>query len=286
MAPLRIALYQQNPTVGDIAANERAIAGALESARAAGAGLALFGELAVTGYPPEDLLYKQHFLRDARAAVDRLAALTAGGPVAIVGFPDHDADVYNAAAVLAGGRVAAVYHKVHLPNYGVFDEQRYFRAGSAGGLVELGPHRIGVTICEDIWQPGPPSSDEALAGASLIVNLSASPYHAGKGLERETMVIQRARESVAAFAFCAIVGGQDELVFDGHSFVVDHTGRLLARAAQFEEDLLVCDVDLDAAAAERLRSSGLRSLTRNRAPHADVLATLPPPPPAQSPAPA
>jgi NAD+ synthase (glutamine-hydrolysing) len=283
--PLRIALYQQNPTVGDIAANERAIASALASARAAGAGLAVFGELAVTGYPPEDLLYKQHFLRDARAAVERLAAQT-DGLVAVVGFPHHDDDLYNAAAVLAGGRIVAIYHKVHLPNYGVFDEQRYFRAGAGGGVIALGEHRVGVTICEDIWQPGAPSSQEALAGATLIVNLSASPYHAGKGLERETMVVQRARENVAAFAFCAIVGGQDELVFDGHSVVVDHTGTLLARAAQFEEELLVCDVDLDAAAAERLRSSGLRSLARDRAPGAEVLATLPEPlaPPAPPPA--
>jgi NAD+ synthase (glutamine-hydrolysing) len=277
MAVLRLALFQQNPTVGDIAGNEHAIAEAIAAARGAGAGLALFGELAVTGYPPEDLLHKEHFLRDARAAVDRLAVLTADGPVAIVGFPDRADDVYNGAAVLVGGRVAAVYHKVHLPNYGVFDEQRYFRAGTTGGVIAFGAHRVGVTICEDIWQAGPPCSDEALAGATLIVNLSASPYHAGKGLEREAMVVQRARENVAAFAFCAIVGGQDELVFDGHSLVVDHTGALLARAAQFEEELLICDVDLDAAAAERLRSSGLRSLARISAPHAEVLATLPEP---------
>ena len=284
MAVLRLALFQQNPTVGDIAANERAIAAAIAGARDAGAGLVLFGELAITGYPPEDLLYREHFLRDARAAIERLAALTAGGPVAIVGFPHRAADVYNAAAVLADGRVAAVYHKVHLPNYGVFDEQRYFRAGEGAALIELGEQRIGVTICEDIWQPGPPCSDEALAGATLIVNLSASPYHAGKGREREALVTQRARENVAAFAFCALVGGQDELVFDGHSFVVDHTGELLARAAQFEEELLICDVDLDAPAAERLRSSGLRSLARN-ARDAEVLATLPALDPAPAPAP-
>jgi NAD+ synthase (glutamine-hydrolysing) len=280
MAPLRLALFQQNPTVGDIAGNERAIAAAIAAARAAGAGLVLAGELAITGYPPEDLLYKEHFLRDARAAVDRLAARTADDSlVAIVGFPDRADDVYNAAAVLAGGRVAAIYHKLNLPNYGVFDEERYFRAGTIGGVLELGAHRVGVTICEDIWQPGPPASEEALAGATLIVNLSASPYHAGKCYERELMVIQRARENVAAFAFCGISGGQDELVFDGHSFVVDHNGLLRARAAQFAEELLVCDVDLDAAAAERLRSSGLRALARNRAPRAEVLATLPAPEP-------
>jgi NAD+ synthase (glutamine-hydrolysing) len=276
MSTLRVSLHQLNPTVGDIAANERAIVAGIDAAREAGAGLALFGELAVTGYPPEDLLYKEHFLRDARIALDRIAARTRG-IIAIVGFPHRDADVWNAAAILADGAVAGIYHKVHLPNYGVFDEQRYFRAGSAAGLIELGAHRIGVTICEDIWQPGPPSSDAALAGATLIVNLSASPYHAGKGLERETMVIQRARESVAAYAFCAIVGGQDELVFDGHSVVVDHTGEVLARAALFEEVLLVCEVDLAAPAAERLRRSGLRSLARGRAPVTEVLARLPAP---------
>ena len=285
MSSLRLALCQLNPTVGDIAGNERAIAGALDGARAAGAGLALCGELAVTGYPPEDLLYKEHFLRDARDAVERLAAHT-DGMVAVVGFPERGADVHNAAAVLAGGRVAAVYRKVHLPNYGVFDEQRYFEAGRGGGVIELGEARIGVTICEDIWQPGPPAADEALAGATLVVNLSASPYHEGKGLEREAMVVQRARETVCAYAFCALVGGQDELVFDGHSFVVDHNGTLIARAAQFEQELLVCEVDLDAPAVERRRNSGHRARARGHAPAVELLATLPAPVPAQTSAPA
>jgi len=277
VATLRLALCQLNPTVGDIAANEAAIAAALDAARDQGAALAIFGELAVTGYPPEDLLYKEHFLRDARAAIDRLAAQTRG-LVAVVGFPERAADVHNAAAVLADGRVAGVYRKILLPNYGVFDEQRYFQAGSAGGLIEFGEHRVGITICEDIWQPGPPCSDVALAGATLIVNLSASPYHAGKGLERELMVIQRAREHAAAFAFCALVGGQDELVFDGHSFVVDHTGALLARAAQFEQELLICEVDLGAPDAERRRSSGHRALIRGSAPTVELLASFASPP--------
>ncbi|HEY5389882.1 MAG TPA: NAD+ synthase [Solirubrobacteraceae bacterium] len=276
MAALRLALCQLNLTVGDIPGNEAAIAAALERAREQGAGLALFPELAVTGYPPEDLLYKEHFLRDARTAVERLAA-AAKGIVAIVGFPERAADVYNAAAVLADGRIAAIYRKIHLPNYGVFDEQRYFRAGRAGGLIAIGEHLVGLTICEDIWQPGSPSSDVALAGATLIVNISASPYHAGKGQERELLVTQRAREHVAAYAFCALVGGQDELVFDGYSLVVDHDGRLLARAAQFEEELLICDVDLDAPAAERRRSSGHRALRAEGRPAPELLATLPAP---------
>ena len=274
VATLRLALCQLNPTVGDIAANEAAIADSLAAARAQDAGLVLFGELAITGYPPEDLLYKEHFLRDAREAIDRLATQTRG-LVAIVGFPERSADVYNAAAVLADGRLVGVCRKIRLPNYGVFDEQRYFQAADTAGLIELGEHRVGVTICEDIWQPGPPCSDLALAGATLIVNLSASPYHVGKGIEREQMVTQRAREHAAAFAFCALVGGQDELVFDGHSFVVDHTGALLARAGQFEEELLVCDVDLGAPLSERRRRSAHRALARDGAPAVELLAQLP-----------
>jgi NAD+ synthase (glutamine-hydrolysing) len=274
VATLRLALCQLNPTVGDIAANEAAIADSLAAARAHDAGLVLFGELAITGYPPEDLLYKEHFLRDAREAVDRLAT-QARGLVAIVGFPERSADVYNAAAVLADGRLVGVCRKIRLPNYGVFDEQRYFQAADTASLIELGEHRVGITICEDIWQPGPPCSDLARAGATLIVNLSASPYHVGKGIEREQMVTQRAREHAAAFAFCALVGGQDELVFDGHSFVVDHTGALLARAGQFEEELLVCDVDLGAPLSERRRRSAHRALARDGAPAVELLAQLP-----------
>ena len=241
---LRLALCQIDVTVGDLAGNERRILAALDAARDAGAQLALLPELTMTGYPPEDLLLKRHFLGDARAGVDRLAASTRG-IVAVVGFPEAaDAAVYNAAAVLADGAVAAIHRKIHLPNYGVFDEQRYFRAGATSSLIELGPHRIGLTVCEDVWEPGPPASAQALAGATLIVNLSASPYHAGKGVEREVLFGRRAREDRAAIAFCGLVGGQDELVFDGHSFVLDAAGRLVARAAAFAEEILVCDLEL------------------------------------------
>src|SRR5207248_9704125 len=163
----------------------------------------------------------------------------AHGIVALVGFPERAEDVYNALAVCAGGAVRAIYRKVYLPNYGVFDEQRYFQSGPGGALIDLDGVRIGLTICEDLWEPGPPASDEALAGASLIVNVSASPYHAGKGLERERMLAQRARDSLAAVAYCALVGGQDELVFDGYSLVIDHEGNVVARASQFAEELLV-----------------------------------------------
>ena len=226
--PLRLALCQLNATVGDIAGNEARIRDGVRRATAAQAQLVLFPELALTGYPPEDLLLKEHFLADTRAALERIAAEVTD-TIALVGFPERADDVYNACAVLAAGRVQAVYRKVFLPNYGVFDEQRYFQAGDRGALLALGETSIGLTICEDIWEPGPPASDEAAAGATLIVNLSASPYHAGKGSERERMLIQRARDNVAAFAFCNLVGGQDELVFDGHSLVIDHEGTVIAR---------------------------------------------------------
>src|SRR5207248_2524110 len=222
----------------------------------------VFPELAVIGYPPEDLLLKRHVLADARAALERIAG-DARGIVAVVGFPELADDVYNAAAVLAEGGVQAIYRKVHLPNYGVFDEQRYFQAGSAGAVIDVGAERLGLTVCEDIWEPGPPATEEALAGATLIVNISASPYHAGKGAERERMFAQRARDTLAYVAFCGLVGGQDELVFDGHSCVIDHTGETIARAAQFREELLVCDVDLEAAAAARLREAGHRPAARS-----------------------
>jgi NAD+ synthase (glutamine-hydrolysing) len=259
--PLRVALSQMNAVVGDIAGNEARIAGAIVAARDAGAQLVCFPELALTGYPPEDLLLKEHFLADTRAALERLA-VQAHGIVAVVGYPERAEDVHNSAAVLAGGAIQASYRKLHLPNYGVFDELRYFQPGERGATVEVDGVTVGLTICEDIWQPGPPLSDEALSGARVIVNLSASPYHAGKGVERERMLQQRARDELTAVAFCALVGGQDELVFDGQSTIVDHEGTVLARAPQFEEALLVADVDPVTVGSARLRD------TRRRAPAA------------------
>jgi len=271
---LRLALCQLNATVGDIAGNARRIREGTRAAAAAGAELVLFPELALTGYPPEDLLLKEHFLADAGAALCELAADT-HGIVAVVGFPERAEDVFNSAAVLADGAVHATYRKVYLPNYGVFDEQRYFQAGPAGAVIDIGSERVGLTVCEDIWEPGPPLTEEALAAATLIVNISASPYHAGKGAEREHMFAQRARDNLACVAFCALVGGQDELVFDGHSCVLDHTGRTIARAAQFAEELLVCEVDLDAAAAARLRDPSHRPAARRSEERAIVLSGLP-----------
>jgi NAD+ synthase (glutamine-hydrolysing) len=257
IAPLRLALAQIDSRVGDIDGNVAKIVEYIARARDARAELVLFPELAVTGYPPEDLLLKEHFLLAAREAVAELAR-EAEGIVALVGFPERADDVHNALAVLAEGELKAVYRKSVLPNYGVFDEQRYFQVGEGGAVLQLGDARLGLTICEDIWTPGPPFSDEALAGAPLILNASASPYHAGKGVERERMLIQRARDNLAAVAFCNLVGGQDELVFDGHSLLLDHEGTVLARAPQFAEALTVASVDLQAAMTARLRDTRLR----------------------------
>jgi NAD+ synthase (glutamine-hydrolysing) len=258
---LRVALAQIDSTVGDLEGNATKIREGISRARDEGAQLVVFPELSLTGYPPEDLLLKTHFLDATQAAVGELAA-EAEGVVALVGYPERADDVYNAAAVLADGRVAAVYRKVYLPNYSVFDEQRYFQSGDEGGLIELNGVPIGLTICEDIWEPGPPLTDEALSGARVIVNLSASPYHAGKGLEREAMLVQRARDSNVAVVFCNLVGGQDELVFDGHSVVIDVDGEILARTPQFEEAFTVCTLDPSAIFARRLQDARHRPAVR------------------------
>jgi NAD+ synthase (glutamine-hydrolysing) len=231
-----------NPTVGDLRGNARTIETGIERARAAGAELVLFGELALTGYPPEDLLLREDFLSDTGAVLHEIAS-AARDIAAIVGFPERaEGGVYNAAAVLRAGIVADVYRKMHLPNYGVFDEQRYFKAGAGGSVIDVAGTSVGITVCEDLWMPGVPASQEAKGGASLIVNVSASPYHAGKGCERERLFARRAQENGVWIAFCGLVGGQDELVFDGHSFVLDPEGDTVARAAQFEEELLICDL--------------------------------------------
>jgi NAD+ synthase (glutamine-hydrolysing) len=257
LAPLRLALAQINPTVGDLEGNVAKIARYIEQARDAGAELVLFPEMVITGYPPEDLLLKEHFLRACGEALSELAS-GVEGIVAVVGYPERTEDVFNSIAVISDGAVRANYRKTRLWNYGVADEERYFQAGPGAAVIELGGARIGLTICEDIWVPGPPASEEAEAGASLIINPSSSPYHRNKGLERERMLIQRARDNLAAVAFCNLVGGQDELVFDGHSLLIDHEGKVLARAPQFEEALVVASVDLQAALTARLRDTRLR----------------------------
>jgi NAD+ synthase (glutamine-hydrolysing) len=231
-----------NSVVGDLAGNRDRILDLLAQSRDAGADLVLFPELAVTGYPPEDLLLRPAFIRAARRAVEEIAAET-DGTVALVGAPHLDARLYNACYVLAGGKVEAVYRKHLLPNYGVFDENRYFAPASDLLLLRFGDRVVGPTICEDIWVPGPPTSDLAAAGATLVVNISASPFHVGKDREREEMLAERARENRCAIAYCNMVGGQDELIFDGASVILDESGKVVARAESFVEQLLVVDVD-------------------------------------------
>jgi NAD+ synthase (glutamine-hydrolysing) len=258
-----IALAQINTTVGDLEGNRALILSRLEEARSSGADLVLFPELAATSYPPEDLLLRPGFVRAARRSLEEIAAATSGIS-ALVGVPWFEGDLYNACAVCSDGAIKAVYRKRFLPNYGVFDEERYFAAGRDLVLLRLGEAFVGVTICEDMWQPGPPATDLALAGAQLLVNVSASPFHVGKEREREEMFQQRARDTSSYVAFVNAVGGQDELVFDGHSCVLDDEGEVLARAPGFEEALLVVDVDPTAAIGRRLSETRRRALAREQ----------------------
>ena len=260
---MRLALAQINTVVGDLDGNSARILAGLAEAEAAGADLVLFPELALTGYPPEDLLLRPGFLRAAARSLRTLAAATSE-TVVLLGAPELERDLYNACFVLAGGEVRGVYRKRFLPNYGVFDEDRYFASGHEFLLLRLGEVLVGPTVCEDIWQPGPPATELALAGAQLLVNISASPFHVGKGLEREEMIRVRARDNSCFVALCNAVGGQDELVFDGGSVVFDDEGELVARAPSFEEALLVVDLDPAATVGRRQRDVRRRALARER----------------------
>jgi NAD+ synthase (glutamine-hydrolysing) len=244
---MRLALAQVNPTVGAVDANAAKVAEWIGRAREAGAELVVFPELCIPGYPAEDLYLKRHFVAANQRAVEGLAG-AARGITALVGYAEPVSDrgdprhAHNSIAVLADGALRAVYRKNRLPNYSVFDEQRYFVPGGEPLVVDAGGSRVGLTICEDVWTPGGPAEAAAAAGAKLIANPSGSPYHRGKGREREEMFAERSRAYGAHFAFCNLVGGQDELVFDGQSLVTAPDGSVVARAAQFEEDLLVCEV--------------------------------------------
>jgi NAD+ synthase (glutamine-hydrolysing) len=257
MRRFRIALAQVNSTVGDLEGNVAKIRADLEQARSLGCRLVAFPELAVTGYPPEDLLFKSAFIEaNLRALADLVKA--SAGLTAVVGFVDKRDDIFNAAAVLHDGALAGVYHKQYLPNYGVFDENRYFQAGTEAPVFELGETSFAVNICEDIWYPTGPTTRQALAGAELVVTINASPYHAGKGHQRERMIATRAADDVVCLAFVNMVGGQDELVFDGGSLIVNERGEPVARGRQFAEDFVVADLDLDAVFHARLHDSRRR----------------------------
>lgn len=258
MRTLRIGMAQINTTVGDLRGNTEKIIGTIQRAKDLGVDLITFPELAITGYPPEDLLLKPQFIDGNLDHLQQIVDASAG-ITAVIGFVDRTEDIYNAAAVVSDGTLAGVYHKRHLPNYGVFDEYRTFQAGTGCSVFVLGGVTFGVNICEDIWYPGGPTTVQTLnGGASLIINISSSPYHAGKRNLRERILATRAADNVAIVAYNNLVGGQDELVFDGGSMILDQRGELLVQGKPFEEDLIVTDLDLEAVFRQRLHDPRLR----------------------------
>jgi NAD+ synthase (glutamine-hydrolysing) len=251
MSRIRVAAAQLDLVVGDLDGNVERLLAAYEAAAAEGCDLIAFPELAITGYPPEDLLLKPAFVEQAGEALQKLAART-GTLAAVVGFPESARDLHNSAAVCAQGEVQGIYRKHLLPNYAVFDEQRYFTPSATDGpLFVVGGVRVAVTICEDAWSPSGPILTQAAGGAELVVNVNASPYHAGRLAEREAMLATRAADAQVPVVYVNLVGGQDELVFDGASMVVDERGHLVARAPQFREDLMIVDVDVRPAFPRR-----------------------------------
>jgi NAD+ synthase (glutamine-hydrolysing) len=260
MRKLRIGMSQINTTVGDFAGNMRKIVEAIAAARPLGVDLLTFPELAICGYPPEDLLFKPQFIEENLKSLEKVVKQTSGLAV-IVGFVDAKSDIYNAAAIINDGKLVSIYHKIYLPNYGVFDENRYFQAGRECPVYTILGVGIGINICEDIWYEAGPATAQAYAGAEVIVNISASPYHFGKENDRERMLSTRASDNVAIIVYDNLVGGQDELVFDGNSMVLSEKGQLLARGKQFEEDLVVVDLDVEAVFRTRLHDPRWRKET-------------------------
>ena len=258
MRTLRIGLCQINTTVGDIEGNTKKILDYIAKGKRMGADLLVFPEMAVTGYPPEDLLLMTKFIEANSKAVKTIAKATSS-ITAIVGFVNKEGDIFNSAALLHNGKMIDVYSKTYLPNYGVFDEDRYFQVGKENFIFTLKSTPIGLSICEDLWYPGDPIRTQALyGGAELIVNISSSPYHAGKSTFRDKMISTRASDNMAMVAYCNLVGGQDELVFDGGSLIIDQKGDLLIRGKQFEEDLVLSDLDMEAVFRMRLHDPRIR----------------------------
>lgn len=259
-----IAIGQINPVIGDLEGNVALMRHQIADARSAGAQLVLFPELAISGYPPEDLLLRTDFLDACQGAVDALAR-EARDIVVAFGAPLHgQRDLHNSLVLAAGGSVRAVYHKAELPHYGVFDEARYFGPGDGQALVRIGEHLVGLTVCADLWISDGPAAAAARSGAELILNASASTYHVGKSHEREAMLFQRARDMVCPIVYCNLWGGQDELIFDGGSLVVDHRGTVVARGGQFCDELVLCSLDMRRVRAARLRNPRLRAVAPAR----------------------
>ncbi|MEM7828234.1 MAG: nitrilase-related carbon-nitrogen hydrolase, partial [Candidatus Aenigmatarchaeota archaeon] len=259
MRGLRIALAQINTTVGDITGNVKKVNEYISMAKDLRVDLIAFPELCITGYPPEDLLLNSSFIEDNLRALDEVAKSSKDITI-IIGFVDKDDDIFNAAAIISDGEVIAKYHKMYLPNYGVFDEFRYFQSGRDIMLFSLHDVTIGVSICEDIWYPGDPTRAQALLGnAELIVNISSSPFYSGKSKFREMMLCTRASDNKVKIAYVNLVGGQDELVFDGCSFIINEKGHTVAIGKQFEEDLIVADINADDVFRERLHDPRRRA---------------------------
>ena len=292
MRTFRIAMVQMNPTVGDLEGNVSRIAVWLREAKKAKADLVAFPELAITGYPPEDLLLKPQFVEDNRRALAEVIR-ACRGLVAVVGYVgqgDHAYhrssrqsvvsagrhELYNAAAMIADRRLVGSYNKWYLPNYGVFDESRYFHPGRRLPLLVVNGTTIGVNICEDIWLPEGPTRAQAAAGAEVIVNMNASPFHVGKSRSREQMLATRARENGVIVTYTNTVGGQDELIFDGNSVILDQAGDLIARGRAFQEDLLVADLNVEAVARGRMAHGRKKTLSGKAAAAVDRLAVKAP----------
>ena len=246
MRTLRLALGQTNTIVGDLDYNTSKAIEYIQEAKALGTDLIALPEMTITGYPPEDLLFKSSFLKDNLDRLDQISSCSFGITI-VVGFVDRGQDgrIYNAAAVLRDGLMIGKYHKIHLPNYGVFDENRYFQAGSQYPIFNINNVNIAINICEDIWYPSGPALTQAANGAEIIVNVNASPYHISKQVERENLLSSRSSENQVYIAYVNLVGGQDELVFDGSSTIFDYQGKLISRGKQMEQDLVIADLDLD-----------------------------------------
>jgi len=256
----RVGIAQINSTVGDLTGNTKKIMKSIDQAKSLGVDLLTFPELAITGYPPEDLLLKPQFIKQNRESFNEIIEHSSDIAV-VVGFVDSDGDIYNAAAVLYNKKLVGVYHKFYLPNYGVFDENRYFQAGVECPVFIIYGIGIGITICEDMWYEAGPALVQAYAGAKVLVNISASPYHAGKGLFRERMLATRASDSMAIVIHNNLVGGQDELVFDGNSLIINEKGEVIARGKQFEEDFVVVDLDVESVFRSQLHGPRRRKET-------------------------
>ena len=250
----RIGLAQINSRVGDIEGNLDKILKYIGSAKEKGVDILCFPELSITGYPPEDLLLKPNFITKSIDAVEKVRKASANMTV-IVGFPDKKGDIYNSAAIIHNKKLIDIYHKRYLPNYGVFDENRYFQSGVRAPVYRLGDIVFGVNVCEDIWYPGDPTRRQALLGdAQIIINISSSPYYASKVASRERMLRTRAKDNSVNVVFCNMVGGQDELVFDGNSVVISESGNIVARAKSFGEDLLIADVNVEKVFRTRIHN--------------------------------